>query len=114
MNKIFQALIRIFTQLAEFCWINKAQTMIVTILCFLIETISNPGGFINFWLCAFVDVLVSALPETPEDFKIFAIISDFAASYPFIGFGIIFDTIGTMLFFLVFNIGLRLIKFVRG
>ena len=114
MNKIFAALVRLVSQIADFVWISKLQVMVVTILCFCTEAIANPQGFINFYLCAFIDILVIPLPETPDQLKIYSIISSFAASYPFIGFGIIFDVIGSMLFVLLFNILFRMIKFVRG
>jgi hypothetical protein len=114
MQKIFLGLLRLIKIGFDFCWIHKLKAMIILIVCFSVESINNPSGFINFWLLAFINLILGFLPSTPDDLKIHNLLSDFAASYPFIGWGLIVEVIQVPMGFLFMNITLKMIKFLRG
>lgn len=114
MNVLIQAVIRIISLTNELLKVNKLWAAMFVTFCFTAESIANPQGAINFWMCAFIDLFADNLPPTRDDYKISAIIASFSSNYPFIGLGIIMEVMSTLLGMLSLYVTVKIIKFARG
>lgn len=108
---LFKAVSSVFEQLRP---IHCVLGMLTIVLCFMVESINNPQGYINFWFCNLIDLIIVGMPRTPEGLKIVNLIIDFGVSFPQVGYGILLEVLSTLLLMFGSVVTIKLIKFVRG
>ena len=109
------ALLKILDEVLKFCWLHNIKIFIITIVCFLVESITNPQGFINFWICNSIDIIFDSgvLPSTPDNMKISFLLAA-AINQNSFGSAIVSEILVTLVGLLSIFSTVKLIKFFKS
>lgn len=113
MENISQFVTYIASILKDIAWSKKWETSLGVIIVTVWSTVTNPQGAINQFMIHVVDVVFKHLPETPDNYKLATILSDFAASNTTIGWGLIWEIIQVPMGLLAMFLVIKLIQFVK-
>ena len=76
--------------------IRIASPALIAIILFFYQIIRNPNGAVNTFMIFLFDNFYSYFPSTPEQFKIVSLLNSFAAEYPDIGWGVVYEIFSGM------------------
>ena len=72
------------------------SSTVVAIICLLYSCINNPVGAINHFMIICIDIIYDYFPSTPPEFTIGYMLTQFANSFPNIGWGIVYEVFDGM------------------
>lgn len=67
-----------------------ANRFVATFFVVATGIITDPGGFVSTAVCWFIDLLVSPIPDMPQEYTIAGIAQTLGNNVPFIGAGIFY------------------------
>lgn len=68
-----------------------SQVAVAAIVYFLYSVLLDPTGAINSFMIMIVDHVYDFFPATPEQYTIGFMLTEFAADYPYIGWGVVYE-----------------------
>jgi hypothetical protein len=87
-------------------------TILLTIVCFLYNCITDPDGAINTFFIWVLGYFLDYWPSTPSQYKFWSILNSFSEAYPQIGWGPIYEIFQGLMGMLAIYLSLKVIRFL--
>ena len=92
MGPWFALFITLLQNLNELVAENRVMCgAVATIVCFAWNVITYPEGAINQFMIMLVDMIAGAFPSTPPQYQLYSMLDSFAAQFPMIGWGVVYE-----------------------
>ena len=92
MSAWFSLFLDVLTVLTELVAKNKATcASVVTVICFGWNVVTYPRGAVNQFMIMVVDMIASVFPSTPSQYQLYSMLDAFAAKFPQVGWGVIYE-----------------------